>query len=194
MNKEEKNIRAFLAIEPPAAILDAVGTLQEKLKKEIAGKVNWTKAQGNHLTLKFFGNISQNDVKNICAAAEKQIALIPPLSLKIEKTGCFPGGKNPRVLWLGVTGDTEKLAALQARLEEGFENIGFAREGRNFRPHLTLGRIKDPRQAKGAGEALRKYEDYCAGAFICNEMFLFQSRLNPQGAIYTKLEKFSFHC
>lgn len=194
MSQEEKNIRAFLAIEPPDEILEAASTLQEKLKKEIAGKISWARPQGNHLTLKFFGNISQNDAKNICAAAEKQITLTPPLLLKIEKAGCFPGGKNPRVLWLGVSGDTDKLAALQARLEEEFEKIGFAREGRSFRPHLTLGRIKDSGQAKGAGEAMLRYKDYLAGEFICNEMFLFQSRLTPQGAIYTKLEKFSFHC
>ena len=194
MNDAAKNIRAFLAIEPPAAILDAAGILQETLKKEITGKVSWTKPQGNHLTLKFFGNINENDKKNICAAAGKQIALASPLSLKIEKTGCFPDSKSPRVMWLGVSGDTDKLAVLQAQLEKAFEEIGFARENRRFHPHLTLGRIKDSRQAKGAVDALRRCEDYRAGEFICKEMFLFQSRLTPQGAIYTKLEKFSFHC
>jgi 2'-5' RNA ligase len=192
MNDAQKNIRAFLAIEPPAAILDAAGILQEKLKKETTGKVSWTKPQGNHLTLKFFGNIDENDKKNICAAVGKQVALIPPILIKIEGTGCFPNSKKPRVLWLGASGDIEKIAKLQAQLEEDFEKLGFARENRNFRPHLTLGRIKNPSEVTGVGEAINKYIDYSAGEFICKEAVLFQSKLTPQGAIYSKLKTFNF--
>ena len=192
MNEAQKNIRAFLAIEPPADILEAVGILQEKLKKEITGKVSWTKPQGNHLTLKFFGNIDENDKKNICAAVEKQVALTTPLSIKIAGTGCFPNSKKPRVLWLGASGDIEKIAKLQAQLEEDFEKIGFERENRNFRPHLTLGRVKNPGDVTGVGEAINKYIHYSAGEFICKEVVLFQSKLTPQGAIYSKLKTFNF--
>jgi len=192
MNDAQKNIRAFLAIEPPAAILDAAGILQEKLKKETTGKVSWTKPQGNHLTLKFFGNIDENDKKNICAAVGKQVALIPPILIKIAGIGCFPNSKKPRVLWLGASGDIEKIAKLQAQLEEDFEKLGFARENRNFRPHLTLGRIKNPSEVTGVGEAINKYIDYSAGEFICKEVVLFQSELTPQGAIYSKLKTFNF--
>jgi len=193
MGETEKNIRAFLAIEPPSDILSAIESLQKQLKKDVAGKVSWSRPQGIHLTLKFFGNISQNDVKNICVAAEKRIALASPLLLKIEKTGCFFANKSPRVLWLGVDGETDRLAILQAHLEEDFEKIGFVRENRRFHPHLTLGRIKDSGPPKETEKILRRYADYRAGEFVCKEMFLFQSRLTPQGAIYTKLEKFSFH-
>jgi 2'-5' RNA ligase len=192
MDESKKNIRAFLAIEPPADILDAAGILQEKLKKEITGKISWTKPQGNHLTLKFFGNIDEDDVKNICAVVEKQVALVSPLSMKIAGTGCFPNSKKPRVLWLGTSGDIEKIATLQARLEEDFEKIGFARENRNFRPHLTLGRVKNPGDVTGVGEAINKYSDYSAGEFICKEAVLFQSKLTPRGAIYSKLKTFNF--
>jgi len=193
MDEVQKNIRAFLAIEPPAEILKAAGILQEKLKKEITGKISWTRPQGNHLTLKFFGDIDENDKKNICAAVEKRVALTTPLSIKIEGTGCFPNSKKPRVLWLGASGgDIEKIAALQARLEEDFEKIGFQRENRKFRPHLTLGRVKNPDEVMGVGEAINKYSDYSAGEFICKEVVLFQSKLAPQGAIYSKLKTFNF--
>lgn len=188
----QKNIRAFLAIEPPEDILQAILRLQENLKKEIKGKISWTRSQGNHITLKFFGNIDQDNVKNICAIMKKQVASMPTLSLNVEKIGVFPDARRPRVLWLGTTGDIEKLAALQTQLEKDFEGIGFPRENRPFRVHLTLGRIKIPQEITGISEALHKYNDFIAGKFNCAEIILFQSKLTKQGAIYTKLEKFYF--
>ncbi len=80
----QKNIRAFLAVEPTEDVLQAVSRLQENLKKEIKGKISWTRPQGNHITLKFFGNIDQDDVKNICAIIKNQIASVPTLSLNVE--------------------------------------------------------------------------------------------------------------
>jgi 2'-5' RNA ligase len=188
----EKNIRAFLAIEPPENILQEVSRLQEKLKEEIKGKISWTKPQGNHMTLKFFGDIDQNAVKNICSVVDKQIALVQPISLKIEKIGVFPDARRPRVLWLGATGGVEKLASLQAQLEGDFETLGFPRENRPFRAHLTLGRVKIPQEVTGISEVLHKYNDFTAGEFSGTELILFQSKLTPQGAIYSMLEKFSF--
>ena len=187
----EKNIRAFLAIEPSAEILAAVGRLQEKLKREISGKISWTRPQGNHLTLKFFGNIDLTDVKNISAAVKRQAATMPPLQLSIEKMGVFPDLRRPRVLWVGTRGDVEKLTVLQKKLEEEFAVIGFPAENRPFRAHLTLGRIKDARSAAGVGEALKKHTDFSAGEFQAAELILFQSKLSPQGATYTKLATWS---
>ena len=188
----QKNIRAFLAIEPPEDVLQAVDLLQEKLKKEIKGKISWTRSQSNHITLKFFGNIDKDDIKNICTVVEKQVALLPPLSLTIEKLGVFPDARRPRVLWLGATGDVEKLTALQIKMESDFEGIGFPRENRPFRTHLTLGRIKIPQEITGIIETLNKYSDFTAAEFSCKEIILFQSKLTKQGAIYTKLGKFNF--
>jgi 2'-5' RNA ligase len=188
----QKNIRAFLAIEPTEDVLQAVSRLQENLKKEIKGKISWTRPQGNHLTLKFFGNIDQDDVKNICAIMKKQVTSVPTLSLNVEKIGVFPDARRPRVFWLGTTGDIDKLAALQAQVERDFEGIGFPRENRPFRAHLTLGRIKIPQEIMGISEALNKYNDFVVGKFNCSEIILFQSKLMSQGAIYTKLEKFYF--
>jgi 2'-5' RNA ligase len=188
----QKNIRAFLAIEPTEDILQAVSRLQENLKKEIKGKISWTRSQGNHITLKFFGNIDQDDVKNICAIMKKQVASVPTLSLNVEKIGAFPDARRPRVLWLGTAGDIEKLAALQTRIERDFEGIGFPRENRPFRAHLTLGRIKIPQEIMGISEALHKHNDFIVGKFNCSEIILFQSKLTREGAIYTKLEKFYF--
>ena len=187
----EKNIRAFLAIDPPENILQAISRLQDKLKREIGSRISWTKPQGQHLTLKFFGDISSEDVKNICSAVQKRVVSEPPLNLKIEKMGVFPDARKPRVLWCGVTGDVENLSALQKKLDGDFADIGFPAEDRSFKAHLTLARIKDPRELTEISESLKKYDSFNAGEFVADKLFLFQSKLSPQGAVYTKLAEFT---
>jgi 2'-5' RNA ligase len=190
MTDSGKNIRAFLAIEPPEDILQAMSGLQEKLKQEISGRISWTKSQGQHLTLKFFGDITAEDVKNICVAVKNRIASGLSLNLKIEKPGVFPDARRPRVLWCNVAGDVEKLSVLQKQLEADFEDIGFPMEDRHFRAHLTLGRIKESRGLSGISEALTKHNAFATGVFDCKELILFQSKLSPQGAVYTRLAEF----
>jgi len=191
MTDSGKNIRAFLAIEPPDNILQTLTTLQEKLKREIGGRISWTKPQGQHLTLKFFGDISAEDVRNICSAVENRTVSGQSLKLKIEKLGVFPDERRPRVIWCGVAGDLEKLSELQKQLDSDFAGIGFQKEDRPFRAHLTLGRIKDPSGLTGISEALTKQKVFIAGEFSCKELVLFQSKLLPQGAVYTKLAEFT---
>ena len=191
MADSEKNIRAFLAIDPPEDILQAMSRLQEKLKREISWRISWTKPQGQHLTLKFFGDISTEDVKNICSAVQNRVTSEPSLNLKIEKLGVFPDARRPRVIWCGVTGDVENLSVLQRQLDSDFAGICFPGEDRPFQAHLTLGRIKDSRGLTGINEALKKYSAFAAGEFNCTELILFQSKLSPQGAVYTKLAEFA---
>ena len=191
MSDSEKNIRAFLAIEPPENVLQEISRMQEKLKREISGRMNWTRPQGQHLTLKFFGDISTEDVKNICSAVQNRVASEQSLNLKIEKLGVFPNARRPRVIWCGVTSDTQKLSIIQKQLDSDFANIAFPAEDRFFKAHLTLARIKDSHGLTGINEALTKNSAFAAGEFNCTELILFQSKLSPQGAVYTKLAKFA---
>lgn len=186
----EKNIRAFLAIEPPEDILQAMVRLQEKLKRELTGRISWTRPQGQHLTLKFFGDISQEDINNIRTTIQKRIPSGWSLNLKIERLGVFPDAHRPRVLWCGMAGDVDKLNVLQKQLESDFAGIGFAGEERPFRAHLTLGRIKDPRVVAGLDGILTKYKTLQIGEFAGREVVLFQSKLTPQGPEYSKLAVF----
>ena len=186
-----KNIRAFLAIEPPEDILQKISVLQEKLRREISDRISWTKPEGQHLTLKFFGDISQEDVKNICTAVQKRTVPESPLNLKVEKLGVFPDARRPRVIWCGVSRDVERLSVLQKKIDSDLAAIGFPTEDRPFRPHLTLGRIKDSHGISGIGEALTKCSAFAAGEFNCTELILFQSKLSPPGATYTKLAEFA---
>lgn len=191
MTHYEKNIRAFLAIEPPVDILQALSRLQDMLKREISGRISWTKPQGRHLTLKFFGDISAEDVNSICAAIKNRLALWAAFSLKVEKPGVFPNSRRPRVLWCGIAGDGDRLSALQKQLDSDFGSIGFPIDDRPFQAHLTLGRIKESHGLTGISETLTKHKDFVAGVFECRELILLQSKLLPQGSLYTKLAAFT---
>ncbi len=189
---EEKTIRAFLAIDPPPEVLAAVERLQDKLKRQISGSVSWTRPRGNHLTLKFFGNIDRTVAKDISYIVKSCISNVPRMLLRIENIGAFPDLRKPRILWIGTSGDITPLTWLQNKLDKSFVQLGFPQESRPFQAHLTLGRIKDARAASGISEAIKKYGNCRAGEFHVAELILFQSNLTPQGAIYTRLAEFPF--
>lgn len=188
----EKSIRAFLAIEPPAEIRKEIGNIQNSLKRLCPFDVRWVKPDGIHLTLKFFGNVSEEDIMAISRVVEENTAVAPPLHLKVNKLGLFPLRKRPRVLWIGLEGDTASLFAIQDRMERGFEECGFPKEDRPFRAHLTLGRIKAPDETGVLAKIMEDSGDCAAGSFSASGLVFFKSDLTPQGAVYTKLAWFPF--
>lgn len=188
---DKKLIRTFLAIDLPEEIKVQIENVQSRLKASVKG-IRWARPEGIHLTLKFFGNISENKIADISSVVEKNTVDIRPLSLKVSTLGTFPNLKSPRVLWLGIGGSVEKLSDLQKEIEKDLESIGFQRENRAFRAHLTLGRIKSPKNVKGLSEIMKNEEIYDAGSFCAGGLTLLKSDLTPQGAIYTKLAYFPF--
>jgi len=189
---DEKTIRSFLALDTPEKIREGIGAVQSRLKKIIHGDIRWARPEGIHLTLKFFGNISEDDVVNISAVVEKIAAGSLPLVLTIGGTGAFPDPHRPRVVYLGMNGDVERLIAFQKELERALETIGFPREERPFLPHLTLGRIKSPGGLIGLAGVVEKGESYTAGEFSASGLGLFKSDLTPRGAVYTRLAWYPF--
>jgi 2'-5' RNA ligase len=188
----ERTIRSFLALDPPEEILREIGRIQDRLKKIIQGDVRWVRPEGIHLTLKFFGDISEIAVVEISAVAGKAAAAVGTFELAIGGAGIFPDMKRPRIIWLGMNGDVARLVTFQKELEHALQEFGFPREERPFRPHLTLGRIKSAKGVTGLAEALRKGETYTAGRFTASGLGLFKSDLTPRGAIYTRLAGYPF--
>lgn len=189
---EERSIRAFLAVDPPREVLDEVARIQDRLRKTIQGYIRWVKPQGIHLTLKFFGAISESDVANISQVVKNITSDINPFTLGIRRVGAFPDVKRPRILWIGMDGDVEILVRLQRKVDAALYDYGFKKEDRTFKPHLTLARIKDPRGLIGLAKIMERSEDYAAGSFSAAGLNLFKSDLTPKGAIYTKLAYFPF--
>lgn len=189
---DEKKIRSFLALDPPEEVLREITAVQNRLRKLIEGDIRWVRPEGIHLTFKFFGDVSADDVANIATIVEKVVEGERPFSLAIGGAGVFPDPHRPRVLWLGMNGDVERLLVFQKGLDQALLQIGFPREERPFRPHLTLGRIKTSKGLIGLARALETGEEYTAGRFIASGLSLMQSELTPRGAIYTRFKWFPF--
>lgn len=189
---EVKNIRAFLALDPPENILRTIGDLQNRMKKFLKGEIRWVNPKGIHLTLKFFGNISAGDVPVIVDSLRPVTSVTRPFALEIRSAGVFPNASRPRVLWLGMGGETARLVSLQAQIENVLAGAGFPKEDRPFRPHLTLARIKSPKGLAGISNLLETRDGYEAGAFTGGGLTLFKSDLTPKGAVYSQLFYFPF--
>lgn len=178
-------IRSFIAVELTSDLRDGIAGIQERLRSSRAD-VRWVKPAGIHLTLKFLGDIEEGDVDNIANCMKSSADGISPFTVEIKEVGAFPNLRNPRVLWVGVTGNSS-LGVLQGKIEEILEGIGFPREDRPFRPHLTVGRVKSPKLKDKLTEILEKERTQELGTLPVEELILFRSELHPGGAIYTRL-------
>jgi 2'-5' RNA ligase len=189
---DEKPIRAFLAIDLPIEVLNEIRSIQSGLSKTLQGMLRWVRPEAIHLTLKFFGDISGDDIVTISRVMEDHVNGTGLLALDVKTLGVFPDMNRPRVIWLGISGDVERLIRLQKSMDKKLHEIGFAKEERPFRPHLTLARIKEPKGLIGLAKIVENSDNYKAGHFDAGGLTLFGSQLTPKGAIYTKLAYFAF--
>ena len=183
-------IRSFIAIDLPDATRQGLAAVQEQLRQSRAG-VRWVKPSSIHLTLKFLGNIHLAQVENITLALAQKIRDHPPITLRATGLGAFPSRRKPRVIWIGMEGEVQRLNGIQARIEDALEPLGFVREKRGFRPHLTIGRVKDRRKLQALIDAMAELKIPEFDSFDVTEIILYKSDLRPTGAIYTKLHRMS---
>lgn len=179
-------IRAFIAIELPEKIIASISNIQESLRS-YGFKVRWVRPQNIHLTLKFLGNVTEAEAEAIGRALTASANDFAPLTIAAKGLGVFPGIKRPRVLWVGVGGQINELIQLQQSLDEKLAGIGFPREKRAFKGHLTMGRVKAKIDPKRLLEAIREFAGFESEPFVADKVILFKSDLQPTGAIYTKL-------
>jgi len=181
-------IRSFIAVDLPDATRQGIDAIQEQLKQSRA-RVRWVRAKSIHLTLKFLGNIHPDQVDDIAAVTAQTVRNEAPLTLRAARLGAFPSQRNPRVIWVGVAGEVKRLTHIQTRLENDLVPLGFAREQRGFRAHLTLGRVKDRRNRQALIAAMAELKIPEFDSFDVTEIILYKSTLRPTGAIYTKLHR-----
>jgi RNA 2',3'-cyclic 3'-phosphodiesterase len=181
-------LRAFVAVEIPAELLEVLARVQADFKAR-GVRARWTRTENLHLTLKFLGTISMDHAGAVTHAMQNAAAAHGVFQLTAAGIGVFPGLRQPRVLWAGLSGATDALERLQAELDRGLEAIGYPREGRGFHGHLTLGRFSEGARAAGIAAAVAAYASERFGSFEVGEMVLFQSDLRPQGPVYTVLAR-----
>ncbi len=185
-----ESVRAFVAVELPPGVKQALSAVARHLDGHGIAGLRTVDPASAHLTLKFLGNVPAARVDAIQEALVDAVSRSAPFMLRLGETGTFPERGAPRVLWVGLAGDTDALAALRGRIEEALELLGFTPESRPFRPHLTLARMAD-RSARSernrARKALSSAPFEPGLAFDVGSVSLMRSILRTEGARYVRL-------
>lgn len=185
-----ESIRAFIAVELPGEVASFLARLQDDLRKREQAPVKWVHPESIHLTLKFLGNIDARKVDAIAAAISGAAKGIGPLRLRLGAPGAFPNLRAPRVICIGLEGQTEELSNLHRNIDRALVPLGFSPEERRFSPHLTLGRVRDkaaPNERRLLGEAVSTLKVETSLAFEAMAVSLMRSTLTREGAIYDRL-------
>lgn len=176
-------MRCFIAVDVPAAVREAAGRAQESLRAAGAD-VKWTSPGSLHVTLKFLGGLEDAAVERAKARLAADVPSRGRLRLRFRGLGAFPERGRPRVIWAGCEGDLDGLAALARAAEEAGREAGVEPEARPFAPHLTLGRVKSPRNLEALEALLPRFRDADFGECPVQAVVLYKSTLRPQGAVY----------
>jgi len=184
--------RIFTAIDISDEARRKISEYIEDLRGEFSDlRVGWERAEKLHLTLKFLGDIDEMRLKSLFEAVEETAGQLLNFKLQISGTGAFPSPRNARILWLGVRDERGSLPRLNEILETECERKGFEKERRNFKPHLTIARLREPPQSKElVGKHLRN--DFASIEFEVSEIVIYESQLQKSGSIYSIVSKHKF--
>jgi RNA 2',3'-cyclic 3'-phosphodiesterase len=181
------SLRTFVAIDVPGEVKLLASQLIDRLRPT-AANVRWASPEQMHWTLKFLGEVSLNDVPEICASVRAAVAAFEPFDVEAFGAGAFPEPDQPRTLWLGVRDGGEALIALHAAVEGKLAKLGFRAEQRRFRPHITLGRVRRSEAGlRELGDLIRQNAEFDAGVSCVFEVTIFSSELGPRGPKYEPL-------
>ncbi len=184
-----ERVRSFVAIllseEVRAAIAGEIARL-----RPLGPRVSWIAPPNLHLTLKFLGELPPDAFEQVKEGLAEAVAGVTPFSLHFCGLGAFPGIARPRVLWVGVDEGGPAAQALQARVDAALARRGFSREERPYSPHLTIGRVRDPRGLAELQQAMSQDARTDLGRLEVGGVSLMRSDLSPAGARYTEVAAF----
>ncbi len=183
-------MRLFIAASFPEAVLHPLNDRLASLKSKLP-PASWVRPESQHLTFAFLGEQEEAVVERLARQVEQ--GLEPARSFEATLHGCgfFPNKRHARVGWSGVE-PQEQFCAVARSVREAVRAAGLVFEENEFRPHLTLMRMRDhwpPLATETFEKALR---DYRSAPFTVDRITIYSSRLNPQGAIHTPVREFSF--
>lgn len=197
-------MRVFVALDIDATIRGRIARFMDGVR-EFAPDAKWVGPETFHITLKFIGEQSPENVERIRQILHHVTA--QPFPINFSGYGFFPTPRSARVFWVGIHAD-KTLAALAKAVDHATAKAGIPREQHEFKPHLTLARARDasrsPRQSflrtnqqsrssfLHITEKLQALPEPDFGTMTATEFFLYESKLSPKGATYTKLERFPF--
>lgn len=183
-------MRLFVAVNFPDQAKAKLGSIVKELRR-LPSDLKWVDEQNVHLTIQFLGNVPETLVSAIVDNLNCSVAGIAPFKINLGGVGVFRSVERPRVLWMGISGDTAALARLHAEVQEGLGQLGFEPERRRFSPHLTLGRVRSP---LGFSAIIERAKELVAkkgelGLINVASIELMLSELSSRGPKYTVLSR-----
>lgn len=185
---DDEQLRLFVACELPDDVREALARVQDDLRPLSPPALRWVRPEGIHLTLKFLGAVSRNRLDQLVEALERAV---DPFELTVQpaELGGF-GGARLRVIWVGLEGELEALAALAGSVDGAMAGLGFPKETRPFRSHLTLARVQERATAeerRRVANLVQRYRLPSLPSMLLARVDLMQSTLGRGGAVYRRL-------
>lgn len=188
-------MRLFVALDIDPEIRRRIGEFRDRVRP-YAPDVRWVGPETFHITLQFLGETEKRDAIH---SALQQVRGVP-IGLVFRGTGFFPNAKSPRVFWVGIAAE-QSLQEFAIAIGNALEPLGFKQEITPFKPHLTLARagsgrprpVRGERSAAGLRVVAIKLEESPPvefGSMTAGEFWLYESKLAPSGAKYTKLSRY----
>lgn len=182
-------MRLFVALDVPEETRRALSEAIQKFEIACHG-ARWMRAESIHVTLKFIGHVEETKLPAIKDSLAN-VKSSGPIEIAFGNFGFFPSERHPRVFWLGIESGPD-LAALAANISSTLEPVGIPREKREFRPHLTLARFKTEKGLPKLREIVAPLAHNSFGNTVAKQFYLYESVLNPSGAVHTKLASYHF--
>lgn len=179
-------IRLFIALILSDETLDHINNFRASIYADDE-KTKWESREKLHITLKFIGDVEEKVIPLILTELESVLNNYNKIEINFTKFGIIKKYSEPKILWLGLR-RSELLEKLHNDIDNVLADIGFDKERKSFKPHLTLLRIKRNADINKL-EILRNSEIDFPGTFA-EEVALIKSKLLPSGSVYTKIESF----
>jgi len=180
-------MRLFAAIPVSTEVRELVAEVLRELAPH-QWPIRWVRPEAVHLTVKFYGEVPEDSTEQVLASLAEAVRGTGALPVEVGGVGVFPSAGRPRVIWLGVEAPGA-LEILHHRVEVGAATLGFPGDGRPYRPHLTLGRLRDraraPRVVEETLNGITRRE-----TFLAKRMVLYQSILSSAGADHRSVATF----
>lgn len=182
-------MRAFLGIELPEPAREVAAALQHHLKTAPA-RVAWVRPENFHITLRFLGEVSEEQVELCVASLARALPCQRAPHLCISGVGSFPSVRRPAVLWAGVNVLQGELREIFLCCEAAACAAGIPPETREFHPHVTLGRVRDPGRCPHLSEVFQQCATRESNAFAAASVALFESKMHAGGSVYRLVHRF----
>jgi 2'-5' RNA ligase len=184
-------MRLFIAVTIDTDIVARLSESIDELRERVANRaprarVRWVPADQLHVTVRFIGEASETQARNIATALGPALPL-DQFELTFRGLGVFPERGAPRVFWAGIVAGVEHLAAVESDVTKRLDTCGIAPDGRPYRPHVTLARVKDARGLRVRG-LFDGIADRAFGMSAVDAITLFQSRPSSDGSVYVPLQ------